>query len=394
MIPNFNMPCLPYCNPIIPTTFDNSLSYYEMLCKLLTIINDMGGKLNEIINIINGQGIDLKIEKIFEQYVNSPEFENLMYTNNGAYTSKLKGEKILIIGDESCLSTNDVPSWIDQLISWYQIPDDTFIIQASGGAGFSVNASITFEQILNQWLSTYTGDLTKISKIIFCGGYHDRQATFTEIKQPAMLLQGIIRPKMPNAQCYIFSTGMSTNLNDRVRLDRLYAAYNECISLQYIFCPMHNFLHSTAAITSTNLITLLGQWQLACGASYILNSKSPMLTINAGLQDDEILKTDGRTYQYDMDIHKLGEVRTYSTLDYMYATYATNVSKTFLFPIDQNEDTYPSQPPVMAIDDDNKLYYGYIINLEGSIQCVFPKIDPVPTTLTVLPQNISRYTCV
>ena len=271
MIPNFNMPCLPYCNPIIPTTFDNSLSYYEMLCKLLTIINDMGGKLNEVINIINGQGIDLKIEKIFEQYVNSSEFENLMYTNNGAYTSKLKGEKILIIGDESCLSSNDVPSWIEQLKTWYQIPDDTFIVQASGGAGFSVNASITFEQILNQWLSTYTGDLTKISKVIFCGGYHDRQATFAEIKQPAILLQGIIRPKMPNAQCYIFSTGMSTNLNDRVRLDRLYAAYNECISLQYIFCPMHNFLHSTLAITATNLITLMGQWQLACGASYILN---------------------------------------------------------------------------------------------------------------------------
>lgn len=35
-----------YCQKVLPLTYDNSLSYYEVLCKL-------EGKINELIDIIN-----------------------------------------------------------------------------------------------------------------------------------------------------------------------------------------------------------------------------------------------------------------------------------------------------------------------------------------------------
>lgn len=35
-----------YCQKVLPLVYDNSLSYYEVLCKAV-------GKLNEVINVIN-----------------------------------------------------------------------------------------------------------------------------------------------------------------------------------------------------------------------------------------------------------------------------------------------------------------------------------------------------
>lgn len=38
-----------YCQKVLPIVYDNSLSYYEVLCKLT-------GKINELIDIINETG--------------------------------------------------------------------------------------------------------------------------------------------------------------------------------------------------------------------------------------------------------------------------------------------------------------------------------------------------
>lgn len=38
-----------YCQKVLPLTYDNSLSYYEVLCELT-------GKINELIDIINETG--------------------------------------------------------------------------------------------------------------------------------------------------------------------------------------------------------------------------------------------------------------------------------------------------------------------------------------------------
>lgn len=54
-----------WCHKILPLTYDESLSYYEVLCKLTH-------KMNEIIKIINGQ-----ISEVLSNLIKQ-EFNNLM----------------------------------------------------------------------------------------------------------------------------------------------------------------------------------------------------------------------------------------------------------------------------------------------------------------------------
>ena len=70
-VPNLIKHCEAYCAKVLPLVFDNSLSYYEFLCK-------MNNKLNEMCDAVNAQNLNiiefahmvsLEIEK-FEKFVN------------------------------------------------------------------------------------------------------------------------------------------------------------------------------------------------------------------------------------------------------------------------------------------------------------------------------------
>ena len=76
-VPNLINHCEAYCAKVLPLVFDNSLSYYEFLCK-------MNNKLNELCDAVNAQNLNiiefahmvsLEIEK-FEKFVND-EYANL-----------------------------------------------------------------------------------------------------------------------------------------------------------------------------------------------------------------------------------------------------------------------------------------------------------------------------
>ena len=47
---DFFGPLRRWCHAILPTVYDDSLSYYEVLCKLSRHINDLGDIINNIIN--------------------------------------------------------------------------------------------------------------------------------------------------------------------------------------------------------------------------------------------------------------------------------------------------------------------------------------------------------
>lgn len=55
----------PCCAKIVPLAYDDSLSYYEQVCKLTT-------KMNEIINFIN-----TNIDKALTEYIDA-QFNNLI----------------------------------------------------------------------------------------------------------------------------------------------------------------------------------------------------------------------------------------------------------------------------------------------------------------------------
>ena len=75
---NINLKEVPrwYCQKVLPTSYDDSLSYYENLCKLTE-------KMNEIIEAINNSFETLVREEIHKYFVDTvydSETETLVLT--------------------------------------------------------------------------------------------------------------------------------------------------------------------------------------------------------------------------------------------------------------------------------------------------------------------------
>lgn len=46
------------CPIILPTVYDDSLSYYEMLCKLTEVVNELIDTVNELVEKVEGNEED------------------------------------------------------------------------------------------------------------------------------------------------------------------------------------------------------------------------------------------------------------------------------------------------------------------------------------------------
>lgn len=61
-----------WCNKVLPAVYDDSLSYYELLCKVIDKLNELIRKDNEqsdVINILVSELSELKL--LFEQFMES-----------------------------------------------------------------------------------------------------------------------------------------------------------------------------------------------------------------------------------------------------------------------------------------------------------------------------------
>lgn len=75
----------PYCQKVLPLVYDDSLSYYESLCKLVN-------KMNEIINEVNALNIDSILDRVDEEIDKQLEtinkqMENLTNTVNSVMSN-------------------------------------------------------------------------------------------------------------------------------------------------------------------------------------------------------------------------------------------------------------------------------------------------------------------
>ena len=58
-----------YCQKVLPLAYDDSLSYYELLCKVVKYVNDLALTYNQIIQNFN---------VILTDYLESEDFQNLL----------------------------------------------------------------------------------------------------------------------------------------------------------------------------------------------------------------------------------------------------------------------------------------------------------------------------
>lgn len=86
-----------WCQSVLPLVYDDSLSYYEVLCKVVKYINELIDSDKEIINDIDGVKADLKIvqewianydeDKIIELFNRYIKFIFFGLTDNGYFVA-------------------------------------------------------------------------------------------------------------------------------------------------------------------------------------------------------------------------------------------------------------------------------------------------------------------
>ena len=58
-----------WCQKVLPAVYDDSLSYYELLCKVIEKLNELISKDNEQSEVINILAIELnELKELFEQF--------------------------------------------------------------------------------------------------------------------------------------------------------------------------------------------------------------------------------------------------------------------------------------------------------------------------------------
>lgn len=78
-----------FCQKVLPLVYDNSLSYYETICKIASAVNMLTDDVNELISYVQNldKEIDSKILDILNKYVESAEFISLVNaTINNLFT--------------------------------------------------------------------------------------------------------------------------------------------------------------------------------------------------------------------------------------------------------------------------------------------------------------------
>lgn len=72
-----------WCQKVIPLVYDDSLSYYELLCKVVKYINDMIQNQDTMNQLLQEYGVDIKQLQTDVEYLSN----ELKKVKNGTYVS-------------------------------------------------------------------------------------------------------------------------------------------------------------------------------------------------------------------------------------------------------------------------------------------------------------------
>lgn len=113
------------CQKVLPVTYDNSLSYYEVLCKFVHSLNDVISNINGlvadyealynfVINYFDNLDIEEEVQKQIEEMLDSPEFAQYLLSIIGFVTPTMFGAK----GDGE---TDDSQAFVDCFATGYPV---------------------------------------------------------------------------------------------------------------------------------------------------------------------------------------------------------------------------------------------------------------------------------
>lgn len=249
-----------WCQHVLPLVYDDSLSYYELLCKVVAYLNEMADKISLIDpfvgaitqemqalkdyvdNWIESAHLDEEIDAYIDAKFASQEFttqlttivnssvtstvtplinqvngrinetnNNLTATNtklNNLRKSSFADRNILFVGDSYTNGGNVTKKWYETMCD--TINPAHYYVSTEGGEGFSSGAGKHYLDRINDFIDGHSVEIcNSITDLFITGGYNDITATASDIQSsnsnPYNMQQcvNLCRQHFPNACIYI-----------------------------------------------------------------------------------------------------------------------------------------------------------------------------------------------
>ena len=203
---------------------------------------------NEIDNKLNEMSLDGTLDKIINQDIFS-ELNNEINSINTKLEAKQDNSSIFI-GDSYATGTTtneegttlQIESWCEKLKRKMSLSDNEFFKFAENGAGFYANGveGHNFIELLQNNINQIS-DKSLIKNIFVCGGFNDRNTSYTNIETFINNFVTYAKQQFPNAKIYVGMIGACSILNTTGAGYRqnlylnAYRAYKNCISYGAIY---------------------------------------------------------------------------------------------------------------------------------------------------------------
>lgn len=221
-----------WCQKVLPLVYDDSLSYYELLCKVVNYLNDVISNVDiasentrrlyeafiSLQNYVNNYFDDLNVVGIINDKLDE-------MANDGTLNALLNNlkKKYLIISDSygagGTQSGAVYTTFVEFLVANSKLD---IVSNCWSGAGFASSGDgKSFIDLVKE----YQGDKNVITDIYVVGGYNDLTKTEPEIYNGMSEFIEYVRANYPSAKVWCAPVGWSWFATDYPLLNRMVSTY-------------------------------------------------------------------------------------------------------------------------------------------------------------------------
>lgn len=333
-----------FCAQILPLVYDDTLSYYECLCKVTAKLNEVIKQSNMtaenmlslktyVDNYFDDLNVQLMVETAINDLIDNGTFSNILATDTTPLQTNLKTDSFVILADSYAVFPSETDNWVINFIKYARINSENVYNFAKSGSGFVKNYK--WNDILNARMDEIK-DKKKITKFILAGGTNDRLETQSTIIENARTLFENIRTNFPNAEIHLF--GLANNLVYSIRQQDKNSlnTYALLENFGIIYHPIYNVMHFSALYhdqthPNSTGAQLIGQliYQHMVSNNPIVRVYAHTLSANP---NKYVCLTDGLTIQCYNDFFRLTNV-TANLSNYSYDTTLIEATSQYNFPV-------------------------------------------------------------
>lgn len=172
-----------WCQKVLPLVYDDSLSYYELLCKVVKYLNETMGAVDSLTEVVENflssgvidEEISNKLDEMVEDGTLAEIIDQEIFGQIEQRLDAIFDKTIVVYGDSYCESSN---SFVEQCMTLMDVDSNHYKKFALSGYGFSGGVGKWRDLVLST-ANTMTADFkSQVTDVIFIGGRNDADRLF------------------------------------------------------------------------------------------------------------------------------------------------------------------------------------------------------------------------